>query len=60
MIWNDQPVLFDISQGVPLEHPMANQFLRRDLENLHRYFKKLNVDVLSVEEMYKRVTSGKS
>jgi RIO kinase 1 len=60
MIWNDQPVLFDISQGIPLEHPMADQFLRRDLENLHRYFKKLNVDVLSVEEMYKRVTSGKS
>jgi len=43
-----------------LEHPMADQFLRRDLENLHRYFKKLNVDVPSVEEMYKRVTSGKS
>ena len=60
MIWNDRPVLFDVSQGVPLEHPMADQFLRRDLENMHRYFKKLDVDVLSVEEMYKRVTSGKS
>ncbi|MGQ9460045.1 MAG: serine protein kinase RIO [Candidatus Bathyarchaeaceae archaeon] len=60
MIWNDQPVIFDVSQGVPLEHPMADQFLRRDLENLHRYFKKLNMDVLPAEEMYKRVTSGRS
>jgi len=60
MIWNDQPVLFDVSQGVPIEHPMADQLLRRDLENLYRYFKKLNVDIMSVEEMYKRVTGGKS
>jgi RIO kinase 1 len=60
MIWESEPVIFDISQAVPLKHPMANQFLRRDLENLHRYFKKLGADVLSVEEMYGRVTSGKS
>ncbi|MFQ6065188.1 MAG: serine protein kinase RIO [Candidatus Bathyarchaeia archaeon] len=59
MIWKDDPVLFDVSQSVPLKHPMANTFLRRDLENLHRYFNKLDVDVLSVEEMYRRVTGGK-
>ena len=59
MIWKGKPVIFDISQAVPIEHPMSDQFLRRDLENLHRYFKKLDVDVLSVEEMYKRVTSGR-
>ncbi len=60
MIWKNKPVIFDVSQAVPIEHPMADQFLRRDLENLHRYFKKLDIDVLSVEEMYKRVTSGRS
>ena len=59
MIWEGKPVLFDVSQAVPLQHPMASKFLRRDLENLHRYFKKLNVDVLSVEEMYRRVSGGK-
>ncbi|UCC33165.1 MAG: serine protein kinase RIO, partial [Candidatus Bathyarchaeota archaeon] len=59
MIWDGEPVLFDISQAVPVEHPMASKFLRRDLKNLHRYFKKLNVDVLSVEETYRRVTRGK-
>lgn len=60
MIWRNAPVLFDVSQAVTLDHPMADQFLRRDLENLYRYFKKLSVDVLSVEEMYRRVTGGKT
>lgn len=60
MVWRGEPVLFDVSQAVPLEHPMADQFLRRDLENLHRYFTKLNVDVFSVEEMHRRVVGGKS
>ncbi len=60
MLWRNQPILFDISQAVPLQHPMANQLLRRDLENLHRYFKKLNIEVLPLEEMYGRVTSGKA
>jgi RIO kinase 1 len=60
MIWKGKPVIFDVSQAVSIKHPMAGQFLRRDLENIYRYFKKLEVDVLSVEEMYKRVTSGRS
>ncbi len=60
MIWKNAPVLFDVSQAVTLEHPMADQFLRRDLQNLYKYFKKLGVDVLSVEEMHRRVTGGKT
>jgi len=56
MIWRGKPTLFDVSQAVLLKHPMADQFLRRDLENLYRYFKRLDVEVLSVEEMYRRVT----
>jgi len=60
MIWKNQPVVFDVSQAVPLKHPMADQFLRRDLENLYKYFKRLGVDVLSVEEMHRRVTGGKT
>jgi len=60
MIWKNAPVLFDVSQSVTLEHPMADQFLRRDLQNLYKYFKKLGVDVLSVEEMHRRITGGKT
>jgi RIO kinase 1 len=59
MVWRGRPVIFDVAQAVLIEHPMADKFLRRDLENLHRYFKRLNLDVLPVEEMYKRVTGGR-
>ncbi len=58
MIWKNKPIIFDVSQAVPLEHPMANQLLRRDLENLNRYFKRLGVQVLSPEESYRRVTGS--
>jgi RIO kinase 1 len=58
MIWKNQPVIFDVSQAVPLEHPMADQLLRRDLENLNHYFKRLGVQVLSPEEAYRRVTGS--
>ncbi|MDH7595449.1 MAG: serine protein kinase RIO [Candidatus Bathyarchaeia archaeon] len=60
MIWQNKPVLFDIAQAVPLEHPMADTFLRRDITNLTRYFRKLGVAVLTEEEAYRRITSGNS
>jgi RIO kinase 1 len=61
MVWRGRPVLFDMSQAVPLVHPMADDLLRRDLTNLNRYFGRLGVKVPSVEESYRRVTNrGKS
>jgi len=56
MLMRGRPVLFDISQAVPLVHPMADLLLQRDLTNLNRYFNRLGVKVLSVEESYRRVT----
>jgi RIO kinase 1 len=61
MIWRGRPVLFDVSQAVPLVHPMADFLLRRDLANLNRFFDRLGVKVLSSDETYRRVTNrGKS
>jgi len=56
MVWRGKPVLFDMAQAVLLSHPMATTFLKRDLQNLHRYFKKLGAKVSSTDEMYRRVT----
>lgn len=58
MLWRNRPVLFDFAQAVHVKHPMANRFLRRDLENLFQYFHNIDVNVLSVDEMYRRVVSG--
>ena len=55
MMWKGRPVIFDMSQSVNISHPMADFMLRRDLANLNRFFSKLNVKVLSVEELHKQV-----
>ena len=59
MIWKKKPVVFDVAQSVLIKHPMANRFLRRDIENLHRYFKRKVSDIMSVDEMYERITGGR-
>jgi len=56
MIWKSKPVIFDVSQAVPLKHPNATQFLWRDIENINRYFKRLDVNIQSTEEVYRRIT----
>ncbi|RLE51730.1 MAG: serine protein kinase RIO [Candidatus Methanomethylicota archaeon] len=55
MVWNDQPVFIDIGQAVLLDHPMSEQFLVRDLENLLKFFFKVGLDVPSLEEALKWV-----
>jgi RIO kinase 1 len=55
MMWKGKPVMFDMAQAVPTSHPMADFFLRRDLTNLNRFFKRLDVRVLSADEVYKKV-----
>jgi len=56
MIWKGHPVLFDMSQAVLLSHPLADSLLDRDLKNLNRYFTRLGVKVLAVDEYYRRIT----
>ena len=55
MMWKGKPVIFDVSQAVPTSHPMAEFFLRRDLANVNRFFSRLGVKVLPVDEAYKKV-----
>jgi RIO kinase 1 len=55
MMWKGRPVVFDVSQSVAIQHPLADFMLRRDLENVNRFFKRLDVDVYPVEELYKMV-----
>jgi RIO kinase 1 len=55
MMWKGKPVIFDMSQAVPTSHPMAGFLLRRDLANLNRFFSRLGVKVVPVEEAFKQV-----
>jgi len=48
-------VLIDFAQAVLRSHPSSEEFLRRDLMNLLRYFKSLGVEH-NYDEVYRRVT----
>ena len=58
MIWKNKPVIFDVSQAVSIEHPNATRFLWRDIENINRYFKRLDVKIQSSEEIFRRITGA--
>ncbi|MCW3995771.1 MAG: serine protein kinase RIO [Candidatus Bathyarchaeota archaeon] len=55
LMWKGKPLIFDMSQSVSIQHPMADFLLRRDLTNLNRFFSRLNVNVVPVEELHKMV-----
>jgi RIO kinase 1 len=55
MMWKGKPIIFDLSQSVSIEHPMADFMLNRDLANLNRYFSRLNVKITPKEELHKLV-----
>ncbi|MCW3999312.1 MAG: serine protein kinase RIO [Candidatus Bathyarchaeota archaeon] len=55
MIWKGKPVVFDVSQSVSIQHPLADFMLKRDLMNVNRFFSRQNVDVIPDEELYKLV-----
>jgi RIO kinase 1 len=44
MMHGGVPYLIDVGQGVLLDHPKAEEFLRRDVENILRYFRKYEVE----------------
>lgn len=57
LMTDETPVIIDVGQGVPLEHAMAEEWLRRDIVNIVRYFSKLGVEA-EFEEVSRRVRGG--
>lgn len=45
LIWENRPWIIDFSQSVAREHPMAKEFLERDIRNMASWFKKAGVQV---------------
>ena len=51
----EEPVIIDFSMGVLTDHPLADEFLRRDLKNVSRYFRKYGIKE-DEEELYRYIT----
>jgi len=44
--------VIDVSQSVEHDHPHALEFLRKDIRNVNEFFRKKNVNVLTVKELF--------
>ena len=51
MVWEEVPVIFDVSQALLIEHPLAAPLLKRDISNINTYFNRLGVDVIDSEDV---------
>lgn len=57
MLYHQGQLYFiDVSQSVEMDHPNALEFLRKDCNNVTEYFRKCNVAVLSVKQLFDFVT----
>lgn len=57
LIQNDEPVIIDISQGMTRDHPISEELLNRDIENIIKDFKKLKVK-MSFEDVKSEITGS--
>jgi RIO kinase 1 len=54
-----QPVIIDLGQGMVIEHMNSKEFLIRDIENINRYFRSLDVKVVEPAELMKQIVGVK-
>jgi len=52
---NEKPVIIDISQAVLQKHPLSIKLLKRDVDNMTKWFSKLGVEDDSLQEWVKDV-----
>jgi len=51
LIWN-RPCIIDFSQAVPLNHMQAEEFLKRDIKNINKYFKRVGAKIKNSEDIF--------
>jgi RIO kinase 1 len=56
LMHEDKPYLIDLGQGVLLDHPQSDEFLRRDIHNVVSYFKKFNIKA-DEKKIYSSITN---
>lgn len=54
--FGEEPYIIDMGQGVLAEHAIAQELLKKDIENVLKWFKKLGIKTPSMEKVYKEIT----
>jgi RIO kinase 1 len=56
LYYRKKPYIIDLGQGVLLEHPRSLEFLKRDIDNIVRYFKKYNIKA-DINKIYNKIVN---
>ena len=56
MVFEEKPVVFDVSQAMLIIHPMADMLVDRDIQNINYYFQKLGVETREHGELKEWIT----
>ena len=56
LVHNGQLYIIDVSQSVEHDHPQALEFLRKDCSNVTEFFRRKEVSVMTVKELFDFVT----
>jgi len=57
LYWKGHPVVIDVGQSVPLDHPRATEWFTRDVGNVSRFFRRLRVRT-SPAELERSILGG--
>ena len=57
LMHKSQPYIIDVGQSVLKEHPLAYDFLKRDIHNIVHYFRKYGI-IANEEEIYTDITKN--
>ena len=58
MVRGGELILIDFGSAVDVGHPMALEFLRRDIRNIFSYFSRLGVDTGDPDEFYSELSAS--
>lgn len=51
IVWNEKPWIIDVAQAVHVQHPLAREFLERDIANITRFFERFIEPLEPPEEL---------
>jgi RIO kinase 1 len=58
MVWEDHPVIFDVSQAMLISHPISDELVLRDIDNINRFFEGSGVKIFDAELLEEWIKGG--
>jgi len=58
MKYEDRIILFDFGSAVSIQHPLAQEFLSRDVDNLNHFFEKRGIRIIEKEKLLASLNRG--